>query len=199
MSSSEAVPLISPDQLSSQAVSSRRLLTQLLSITAVSLILSDQLFLLPDSFTSKVILLSLVCGLFLLIGDGFVRANHLPDRNAVLIVDDEKQVREALRDILDLKEIPSLAAASGQEGVSLFEAHQDTIGLIILDLTMPGMSGIETFNTLRELDPAAKIILSSGFTEAEVLQKMAGTRPTGFLQKPYRLETVLTTVEKHLL
>lgn len=121
-----------------------------------------------------------------------------PRRDTVLIVDDEKQVREAISDILDLKAIPSLAAASGQEGVSLFEAHQNKIGLVILDLSMPGMSGIETFEALRELDPTAKIILSSGFTEGEILQKMAGTRPTGFLQKPYRLETVLNTVEKFL-
>ena len=122
-----------------------------------------------------------------------------PNHNTILIIDDEKQVREAIGDILDLRKIPSLAAASGQEGVSLFEAHQDKVGLIILDLTMPGMSGLETFKALRHLNPTAKIILSSGFTEGEVLQKMAGTRPTGFLQKPYRLETVLKTVEKHLL
>jgi PAS domain S-box-containing protein len=121
-----------------------------------------------------------------------------PRRNTVLIVDDEKQVREAIGDILDLKEIPWLAAASGQEGVTLYEAHRDKIGLVILDLSMPGMSGVETFEALREINPAAKVILSSGFTEAEILQKMAGTRPIGFLQKPYRLETVLNTVERHL-
>lgn len=116
----------------------------------------------------------------------------------VLIIDDEKQVREAISDILDLKQIPTLAAATGQEGVALYDVHRDKIGLVILDLSMPGMNGIETFEALRELDPTAKIILSSGFTEPEVLQKMAGTRPTGFLQKPYRLEKVLDTVEKHL-
>jgi signal transduction histidine kinase len=121
-----------------------------------------------------------------------------PRRDTVLIIDDEKQVREAISDILDLKEIPSLAAANGQNGVALYEAQQEKIGLVILDLSMPGMSGIETFEALREFDPSAKIILSSGYTEGEVLQKMAGTRPTGFLQKPYRLETVLNTVEKFL-
>ena len=119
-------------------------------------------------------------------------------RQTVLIIDDEKQVREAINDILDLKKIPSLAAASGQEGLAHYEAQQEKIGLVILDLSMPGMSGIETFEALRKLDPTAKIILSSGFTEGEVLQKMAGARPTGFLQKPYRLETVLQIVEKHL-
>ena len=124
--------------------------------------------------------------------------NSAPPRNTVLIVDDEKQVREALEDILDLEQIPSLTAANGQEGITLFTTHQKEIGLIILDLSMPGMSGIETFEALRTIEHEAKIILSSGYTEVEILEKLAGTRPTGFLQKPYRLKTVLETVEKHL-
>ncbi len=133
------------------------------------------------------------------LGDDSDMSTSHPYHNTILIIDDEKQVREAIGDILDLKEIPSLAAASGQEGLALFEAHQDKVGLIILDLTMPGMSGLDTFKALRHLNPTAKIILSSGFTEGEVLQKMDGIRPNGFLQKPYRLETVLHTVEKYLL
>ena len=121
-----------------------------------------------------------------------------PRRNTVLIIDDEVQVREAISDILDLEAIPTLTAANGQKGIDVFESHMDQIGLIILDLSMPGMSGIEAFGYLRQLDPTIKIILSSGYTEGEVLQQMAGTKPTGFLHKPYRLETVLSTVEKHL-
>ncbi|WP_420627285.1 PAS domain-containing hybrid sensor histidine kinase/response regulator [Candidatus Leptofilum sp.] len=122
----------------------------------------------------------------------------LAQQNTVLIIDDERQVREAIGDILDLEKIPTLAAASGEEGIDQFTTHQDEIGLVILDLSMPGMSGIEAFDALRQIDPNAKIILSSGYTEAEILEKMAGTRPTGFLQKPYRLETVLQVTKKHL-
>ncbi|MCA9901996.1 MAG: PAS domain S-box protein [Anaerolineales bacterium] len=124
--------------------------------------------------------------------------NQLNQQDTVLIIDDETAVREAVSDILDLEAIPALTAASGQEGIDVFTAKQHQIGLIILDLSMPGMSGIEAFDLLRQVDPAAKIILSSGYTEAEILEKMAGTRPTGFLQKPYRLDTVLQIVQKHL-
>lgn len=123
---------------------------------------------------------------------------QIAGKNAVLIIDDERQVRETIQDILELEKIPVLTAANGREGVNLFEAHQDEIGLIILDLSMPGMSGMETFTALRKIDASAKIILSSGFPETEILLKLAGSRPTDFLQKPYRLETVLHTVEKFL-
>lgn len=119
-------------------------------------------------------------------------------QNTVLIIDDEEHVREAINDILHLGNIPVLSAANGQAGIDLFLAQQNKIGVILLDLSMPGMSGVEVFTALREIDPAAKIILSSGFTEAEILQKMAGIRPTDFLKKPYRLETVLNVVKKHL-
>lgn len=119
-------------------------------------------------------------------------------KNTVLVIDDERQVRETIQDILELENIPVLTAASGREGVDVFDAHQNEIGLIILDLSMPGMSGMETFTALRAIDASAKIILSSGFPETEILLKMAGTRPTDFLQKPYRLEAVLHTVEKFL-
>jgi two-component system, cell cycle sensor histidine kinase and response regulator CckA len=122
-----------------------------------------------------------------------------PPQKIVLIIDDDKQVREAIYDILDLEQIPARIAASGEEGVTLFTAYQAQIGLVILDLSMPGMSGIETFAALREIEAAVKIILSSGYTEADILEKMAGTRPTDFLQKPYRLETIINIVKKHLL
>ncbi len=121
-----------------------------------------------------------------------------PQQKSVLVIDDERQVREAVSDILELEEINLLTAANGQDGVAIFSNHQDHIGLVILDLSMPGMSGIETFAALREIEPAAKIILSSGYTETEILQNMAGARPTGFLQKPYQLEAMINIVKKHL-
>ena len=92
------------------------------------------------------------------------------------------------------------AHAAGAE-VALKIQRPDMIACVSRDLFIlrKYTQCVETFKALRHLDPTAKIILSSGFTEGEVLQKMDGIRPNGFLQKPYRLETVLKTVEKHLL
>ncbi|MCA9920117.1 MAG: PAS domain S-box protein [Anaerolineales bacterium] len=119
-------------------------------------------------------------------------------QNTVLVIDDETPVREAMKDILELEQVPTLLAANGAAGIELFTTHKAQIGLVILDLTMPGMSGMEVFAALRDLEPDAKIILSSGYTEAEVLERLAGAQPTGFLHKPYPLEKVLQIVQKHL-
>ncbi|MCA9955218.1 MAG: response regulator [Ardenticatenaceae bacterium] len=119
-------------------------------------------------------------------------------QKSVLIIDDERQVRETIEDILDMESVNTLAAANGEEGVTQFAANQEQIGLIILDLSMPGMSGIDTFTALREIDPTVKIILSSGYSEGDILKKLGRMHPTGFLNKPYRLETVLQIIKQHL-
>ncbi len=89
------------------------------------------------------------------------RAQNLTEgKNAVLIIDDERQIRETIRDILELESVPVLMAATGTDGIAEFVANQDQVGLVILDLYMPGLSGVDTFAALRALDPSAKIILS---------------------------------------
>jgi len=124
--------------------------------------------------------------------------NQAAPKNGVLIIDDERQVRETIRDILEMEAVPAFLAADGEAGIAAFIANQDQIGLIILDLYMPGLSGLETFAALRELDPSAKIILSSGYSKAESLEKLENSKPTGFLPKPYRLQTILHLVAEHL-
>ena len=61
----------------------------------------------------------------------------------VLLIDDEEPVRTAVRDMLDLEDIRVLSAANGQAGITLFQERQDDIDLVLLDLSMPGISGEE--------------------------------------------------------
>ncbi len=124
--------------------------------------------------------------------------NQAAPKNGVLIIDDERQVRETIRDILEMEAVPAFLAADGEAGIAAFIANQNQIGLIILDLYMPGLSGLETFAALRELDPSAKIVLSSGYSKAESLEKLENFKPTDFLPKPYRLQTILHLVAEHL-
>lgn len=82
----------------------------------------------------------------------------------VLVIDDQDPVREAMCDMLDLEGIPFLSAEDGAAGVAFVEQHGDGIGLVILDLTMPGLSGEETFRRIRATAPGLPIIVSSGPT-----------------------------------
>ena len=116
----------------------------------------------------------------------------------VLVIDDERAVREAIADILELEGIGSLTAASGDEGLAQYQAHASEIDLVLLDLSMPGKSGRETFVALQELDPNVRIMLSSGYSEADATQGFATPPLVGFLQKPYRLDTFIQQLQKIL-
>ena len=117
---------------------------------------------------------------------------------AVLIIDDEKPVREAVKDILSVEGIPVLAAENGASGLSVYRKHGDEIELVLLDLSMPGMSGKETLRELHQVDPDARVLLTSGYSKDEVWQRFDGCRPAGFLQKPYSIDTFLETIGHYL-
>ncbi len=119
-------------------------------------------------------------------------------QGSVLVIDDEFMVREAVTDILTLENIQVLEASDGEEGVALYRRHAGEIDLVLLDLSMPGMNGEETFRRIRELDPQARVLLSSGYNADDVTIHFDENGPAGFLQKPYSLSALLDTVRKHL-
>ncbi len=117
------------------------------------------------------------------------------DRVAVLVIDDEAAIRESLSDILEFNGYQAIAAEDGESGTALFKEHQHEVGLIILDLVMPGLSGPETLRRLRQIDPDVTILLSSGYDEDEIVQLLDNARiaqtSIHFLQKPYSLTSVV--------
>lgn len=116
----------------------------------------------------------------------------------VLVIDDEAPVREAVTDILEMEGINVLAAANGDAGIALYQAHAEAIHLVLLDLSMPGKSGRETFEALQEMDPNVRILLSSGYSEADATRGFAAPPLVGFVQKPYRLDSFVQLVKKFL-
>jgi len=103
---------------------------------------------------------------------------------SVLVVDDEDMVREAARHSLERAGYTALLASSGAEAVELLKGHAGEVRLIVLDMTMPGLTGEETLDRLRSIRPGIPIIVSSGYSEL-VAQRRFGNRIDGFLQKPY--------------
>jgi CheY-like chemotaxis protein len=119
-------------------------------------------------------------------------------RGLVLIIDDERAVREAVSDILELEGINVLTAANGDEGIAVYKERAGDIDLVLLDLSMPGKSGREIFIELQEFDPQVRIMLSSGYSEADATRGFAPPAMVGFLQKPYRIDTFIQRLQKHL-
>jgi PAS domain S-box-containing protein len=116
----------------------------------------------------------------------------------VLLIDDEEPVRMAVTDILELEGLPVLSASDGRSGIELYRQRQADIGLIVLDLSMPGLSGEETFRELRQINGRARVLLSSGYSQDEVAARFAVHDDVGFIQKPYDADQ-LTRQVKHYL
>jgi signal transduction histidine kinase len=115
------------------------------------------------------------------------QAPKLMGGGTVLVVDDETSVREVLKTVIEVIGFTVLAAKDGVEAVEVFRQHQDEIRLVLCDLTMPRMDGWETLAELRKLAPDIPVILSSGYSEAHVMEGNHPELPQAFLSKPCRL------------
>ncbi|MBW2291853.1 MAG: response regulator, partial [Deltaproteobacteria bacterium] len=116
----------------------------------------------------------------------------------VLVVDDDEGVRDLAEEILRRAGMTVLTAADGHEGVKLFERHSDEIRLVLLDRTMPSLSGADTFEAIRAIREDAKIVLVSGYSEERVTAELASRGLAGFLKKPFLPETLLSQVQEVL-
>ncbi len=112
----------------------------------------------------------------------------------LLVVDDDATVRTVTARALQACGFTVLLAADGAEGIEVFRAHQREIVLILLDLTMPGLDGEATFLQIRAASPDARVILMTGYSEEEELQRFAGRGLAGFVQKPYRVSELREAV-----
>jgi PAS domain S-box-containing protein len=103
----------------------------------------------------------------------------------ILVVDDEKSVRQAAGAMLERYGYTVMLAHDGERAVDLFRSAANQISLVLLDLTMPVMSGEETLRQLKNIRPEVRVVLSSGYNETEAVRHFSGMGLNGFLQKPY--------------
>ncbi|MGF1608521.1 MAG: response regulator [Kiloniellales bacterium] len=87
-----------------------------------------------------------------------------PDGYSVLIVDDNKSTRQSIASFLGARGITCLAAEDGERALAAIEAHHPDV--VLLDIMMPGLNGIEVATRIAKLDPQPKVILMSGYADA---------------------------------
>ncbi|MCB9676945.1 MAG: response regulator [Alphaproteobacteria bacterium] len=115
------------------------------------------------------------------------------ESGAILVVDDDPVVlRVTTRMVLRLH-FEVLEAVSGEQAVEIFAEQKDRIIATVIDMTMPGMDGVETLAQIRRIAPEARVILTSGYSEADIPKTEAV-----FLQKPYTMKQLTKALDRVL-
>lgn len=111
----------------------------------------------------------------------------------ILIVDDEEIVRRFARAGLQMFGYETLTAKDGREGIEIFRANRDIVSAVLLDMTMPALSGEQALPLLRQIRPDIPVIASSGFSEAQARTQF-GNGINYFIQKPYTSQKLAEVV-----
>jgi PAS domain S-box-containing protein len=114
-----------------------------------------------------------------------VKSDLVKGSETILLIDDEEG--PIMVEELMLKELGYmvLTARSGKEAIELYEANQETLALVALDMIMPEMSGKETYERLKEINPNVKVLLVSGYSLNKQIEKLISMGCNGFIQKPF--------------
>jgi PAS domain S-box-containing protein len=103
----------------------------------------------------------------------------------VLVVDDEQSVRQLARRVLERAGFSVDEAGDGPEALAAIESAPGAYAGVLLDLTLPSMDGVAVLDRIREIDPGLTVVLTSGWAQDEVIDRLGGRPGLAFLQKPY--------------
>lgn len=114
----------------------------------------------------------------------------------VLLVDDDPQVRKITELMLTQFDFEVVSVGSGEEAIDRADEEAGALDLVLMDLTMPGLSGPEAFVEMRRAHPGLKVLFTSGYQEEESPELSRGKGVVGFLQKPFELEALVEYVRR---
>lgn len=114
----------------------------------------------------------------------------------VLVVDDEDHVRNVTEMMLTQFGLDVVGASDGLEAVEIVQSQGDAIDLVVMDLTMPRMDGETAYDEMRKIRPSIKVVMTSGYNEADTAGDLRAKDVFGFLQKPFDLEKLIEIVRR---
>jgi PAS domain S-box-containing protein len=113
----------------------------------------------------------------------------------ILLIDDEKMIIDVGQELLQELGYDVLTARSGKEAVEIYRQKSTRVDLVIMDLIMPGMSGSETYDRLKEINTHVKVLLSSGYSINGQAAKILERGCDGFIQKPFNINQLSEKIQ----
>jgi PAS domain S-box-containing protein len=127
-----------------------------------------------------------------------VRAERAPGHETVLIVDDCEEMRSIMSRVLESEGYHVLAAADGQQALEQVGKQEQCVELVISDVSMPHMNGVEFYHRCRELHPEVIFLLCSGLAADSVELALDDEMKASYLQKPFSADTLATKIRSML-
>jgi DNA-binding NtrC family response regulator len=116
----------------------------------------------------------------------------------ILLVDDEPSIRNSITEILEIKGFSVIQAENGFRALEIYKEQGANIDLVLLDMTMPVLSGLETLTKLREQDSGLPVILFSGYGQSQVENQPIDLSRISFLKKPFTIDALLQCIQENL-
>ena len=123
-------------------------------------------------------------------GSGVTRTN----KGKILLADDDQRIRSLMVSILESDRYGVISAPDGREALRKFAEHQDYFDALILDCTMPKMSGVEVYREVRQTDQRTPVILVSGYHQEQVIDNIIDDQRAYFIKKPFDVDEFLSLV-----
>ena len=117
----------------------------------------------------------------------------------VLVVEDEEILRLAVSKMLRKEEFSVIEAGDGTTGANLFRANEPRIDVVLLDVTLPGMSGRDVLEEMRRIRPDVKVVLTTAFNQDNALSSIGEQLPWGYVRKPYQFRELIGLLRKACL
>jgi CheY-like chemotaxis protein len=115
-------------------------------------------------------------------------------KETVLLIDDDDMVADVGEQILNNSGYDVVVADSGKQAIKVYKENRDRIDIVILDMIMPEMSGGETYDRLKMINPKVKVLLSSGYSIDGQASKILKQGCNGFIQKPFNMSELLEKI-----
>ena len=112
------------------------------------------------------------------------------ETETVLLVDDEEIVIGVGKQMLEKLGFSVLTATSGKEAIDIYRNNKDRIGLVVMDMIMPGMGAGDTYDELQVIDPAIRVLLASGYGVDQQTSEILNRGCKGFIQKPFNMQVL---------
>ncbi len=120
----------------------------------------------------------------------------IPPNFKILIIDDDIDFLKALEYRLSKKKIDVVAVGSGHDAIKALE--EDYFDLILLDLRMPGMNGVETFKNIKRIEGQPFVVIMTAYSEDEQMETLKKLKPLGFIKKPFDLDDLMPYIKKRV-